>query len=134
MPGSNLANLNIARVGRALGGIEAELINALGEAVIATDMDGYVVFWNRAAEKLYGWRADEVHGRHMVDVLSTAASRDAVGGVMERLAHGDSFGGKLATRHKDGHAIIVAASFFSSTSCWSDSRSFSAAGRVRTAR
>jgi PAS domain-containing protein len=40
--------------GQAAGvtGFEAELLDAVGQAVIATDPAGTVVYWNRAAEQL----------------------------------------------------------------------------------
>ncbi len=40
-----------------------------GDAVVATDAAGRVVIWNRAAERLLGYRADEVVGRPCYDVL-----------------------------------------------------------------
>jgi PAS domain-containing protein len=33
---------------------QARLLDAVGEAVIATDLEGKVVYWNRAAEELHG--------------------------------------------------------------------------------
>ena len=39
------------------------------DAVIATDVGGAIVYWNDAAEDLYGWRSDEVIGRNVVDVM-----------------------------------------------------------------
>ena len=108
MPGSNLANLNGARVGRSLPGLELELLNALGDAVIATDMNGYIIFWNRAAEHLYGWTADEVTGRHILDVTPNKQSRAAAAVIFDRLTKGESWSGEFETRHKDGRALLVA--------------------------
>ncbi len=34
---------------------KAELLNTIGQAVIATNMDGIINFWNKAAEEIYGW-------------------------------------------------------------------------------
>jgi PAS domain S-box-containing protein len=48
----------------ALGVLEGS-----SDAVVATDAQGRVVVWNRAAEKLLGYRADEVLGRPCYDVL-----------------------------------------------------------------
>ncbi len=39
------------------------------DAVVATDAGGRVVVWNRAAERLLGYRADQVLGRPCHDVL-----------------------------------------------------------------
>ena len=38
-------------------------IRSTGDAVIMTDCERRVQFWNAAAEKLFGWRAEEVLGR-----------------------------------------------------------------------
>ena len=35
-------------------GFHARLLDAVGQAVIATDPQGKVVYWNRAAQRLYG--------------------------------------------------------------------------------
>jgi diguanylate cyclase (GGDEF)-like protein/PAS domain S-box-containing protein len=44
---------------RTLAGIVA----ATGDAVLSQTLDGTVMTWNPAAERLYGWRADEIVGR-----------------------------------------------------------------------
>jgi hypothetical protein len=38
----------------AEGRFHARMLNAVGQAVVATDPDGTVVYWNRCAEVLYG--------------------------------------------------------------------------------
>ncbi|HEX7719375.1 MAG TPA: PAS domain S-box protein, partial [Woeseiaceae bacterium] len=55
---------------QALAGqrFQAQLLGAVGEAVIATDLDGTVRYWNKAAERLYGWSANEVLGRPITNV------------------------------------------------------------------
>jgi len=107
VPGSNLANLTSARVNRAIPGLEPELLNALGDAVIATDINGYIIFWNRAAEWLYGWTADEVTGRNILDVTPNKQSRAMAAAIFDRLAKGESWSGEFETRHKNGHALLV---------------------------
>ena len=42
---------------------QASLLENAGEAVIATDLQGQIIYWNRAAEDLYGWAAAETLGR-----------------------------------------------------------------------
>ena len=54
-----------------------ELLHALGHAVIATDMQGTVLFWNGAAEQLYGWPAAEAVGRDISDVTVPEVSQEA---------------------------------------------------------
>ena len=52
-----------------------ELLDALGHAVIATDARGTVLFWNGAAEQLYGWPAAEAVGRDITEVTVPAVSQ-----------------------------------------------------------
>ena len=107
MPGSNLANLSTARVARGLGNLETGLLNAMGEAVIATDLDGYIIFWNRGAERLYGWTADEVAGRNIIDVTPSPDFRATAIEIFDQLTKGQSWSGEFETRHKDGRRLLV---------------------------
>ena len=56
---------------------QAALLDEVDVAVVATDNDGLVTRWNRGAEKLYGWTADEMVGRSAAKVLSPAGSDEA---------------------------------------------------------
>ncbi len=38
---------------------QAELLRLAHDAILATDWDGKVSFWNQGAEEMYGWRAEE---------------------------------------------------------------------------
>lgn len=50
---------------------QSRLLDAVEEAVIATDLEGRIVYWNRFAEKLYGWTAERVLQRNIGDVISS---------------------------------------------------------------
>ncbi len=41
----------------------ADLLDRVNDALIATDEHFIVTAWNRAAEEMYGWKADEARGR-----------------------------------------------------------------------
>jgi PAS domain S-box-containing protein len=43
----------------------AALVQALGDAVVVADRDGRICLWNAAAERLFGYRADEALGRSL---------------------------------------------------------------------
>jgi PAS domain S-box-containing protein len=40
------------------------IVQDAGEAIISLDNEGLIRSWNRAAERIYGYRADEIVGRH----------------------------------------------------------------------
>ena len=44
---------------------QAMLLEAVGQSVIATDLEGNVLYWNRAAEEIYGWSSEEALGRSL---------------------------------------------------------------------
>src|SRR5215204_2067232 len=46
----------------------ARLLDAVGQAVIAADPQGTVIYWNRAAQELYGWSAEEAMGHPIMEV------------------------------------------------------------------
>ncbi len=53
----------IRRVERHL----ASVVECANELVVSTDVPGRIFTWNRAAERLSGFRLDEVRGRHLWD-------------------------------------------------------------------
>ena len=42
---------------------QAYLLNSVEQAIMASDLDGNISYWNRFAEKLYGWKQAEIVGR-----------------------------------------------------------------------
>jgi PAS domain S-box-containing protein len=45
--------------------LQAQIIDQIHDAVISTDLDGYVTSWNKGAERLFGHRAEEALGKHI---------------------------------------------------------------------
>ena len=44
---------------------QAQIIDQIHDSVVSTDLDDYITSWNKGAEKLYGYRAEEVLGKHI---------------------------------------------------------------------
>ncbi|HTD54859.1 MAG TPA: ATP-binding protein [Silvibacterium sp.] len=49
----------------------ADLLDLATDAVMVRDMSGIVRFWNSGAENLYGWRREEIIGKHLHQTLHT---------------------------------------------------------------
>ena len=56
------------------------LIEALGQAVIATDRSGTIIDWNPAAEQLHGYRADEAVGRSVISSPDRSSAAEILTG------------------------------------------------------
>ncbi len=88
----------------AEGGIrfQAKLLDAVGQAVIATDPEGKILYWNRAAEELYGWSEEEVMGRSIIEVTPSEDLVERAEEIMGELMAGRSWSGEFEVHRKDG--------------------------------
>ena len=60
-----------------LAGFDASrLLNLLADGAYITDSDRKIVYWNRAAEKISGWKAEEVVGRKCRDNILVHVDKD----------------------------------------------------------
>ena len=86
----------------------ASLQEAVSDAVISTDLGFRIQSWNAAAERIYGWRADEVIGQRSPDLFKTEfAPGDSSEHILKEFqAHG-FWTAEVVQRHKDGHAIPI---------------------------
>ena len=86
---------------------QAQLLAAVNEAVIATDTQGEILYFNAAAERLYGWVAEEVLGRPITEVTVPDLGHAQAVEIMDRLARGESWTGEFTTRRRDGSQLPV---------------------------
>ena len=86
--------------------LQAHLIELAHDAIIVRDQAGVVVSWNRGAEELYGWAAQEAIGKVTHELLQTGfpESREALDSF---LTTGEQWEGELTHRRKDGDQVIV---------------------------
>jgi PAS domain S-box-containing protein len=81
---------------------QSRLLDAVEQAVIATDLEGNIIYWNHYAEVLYGWSAAEVMGRLVVDVVPAASTKEQAAKLMSRLQVGESWSGEFLVQRRDG--------------------------------
>src|SRR4051794_6322742 len=51
----------------------AALVRCSSDAIVACDLDGAIRSWNPSAEALFGWTANEMHGRSLSTILKAGA-------------------------------------------------------------
>ena len=70
--------------------------------MIATDMEGKVIYWNRFAESLYGWKAEEARGKDIVTLLVPPSKMADARERLRKLAETGKAEGELILLKKDG--------------------------------
>ena len=85
----------------------AYLLKNLNDAVLATDEQLLITAWNKAAEKMYGWRADEVLGSHIWQVVPVEMTEDQREDALRELAETGRFRIDVITYGKDGTPVWV---------------------------
>src|SRR5688572_18220513 len=86
---------------------QAELLDKAHDAIIVRNLENRIVFWNKSAEKLYGWSRDDVVGKDMDQSLHRPEDMEPLREVLSFvLAHGE-WSGELRQVSKSGEPIIV---------------------------
>ena len=83
----------------------SDLLNTVGQAVIATDTAGAIVYWNHAAEKIYGWKEEEAIGKEITKLVPAQQSQEDAIAIMAELNKGNFWSGEFAVQRKDGTAF-----------------------------
>ncbi|MEX2178443.1 MAG: PAS domain S-box protein [Gemmatimonadaceae bacterium] len=90
---------------------QAQLLQTVEQAVIAWDVEGRVTHWNRFAEAMMGWRADEVMGNQAQQFLApegaTAEAHAEAQKILAHLLSGRSWKGEIEVRRRDGSAFTI---------------------------
>jgi PAS domain S-box-containing protein len=82
------------------------LVQASPLAIIALDLQGRVISWNPAAERMFGWRREEVLGRPLPTI--PPGEKDAFQALHQhRLAGANLLGQELRRQRRDGSLIDV---------------------------
>jgi PAS domain S-box-containing protein len=80
----------------------ARLLEEVGQAIIVTDTEGVIIYWNRAAEDLYGWSRAEALGRSVLETTPAEGTAVEARDILEHMRAGHSWSGEFEVRRKDG--------------------------------
>lgn len=83
----------------------AAIIESSEDAIVSKDLDGVVTSWNRSAERLFGYRAEEVIGRP-ITILIPEDRQDEEPRILESLRRGESVEHFETVRRKKSGALI----------------------------
>ena len=86
---------------------KAHLLDSTAEAIIVRRFDGVITYWNRGAEKLYGWKREEAVGRHARELLQPALTAP-LEEINETLLRKGRMEDEVVDRAHDGSSITTA--------------------------
>lgn len=86
---------------------QSHLLDQVETAVIYTDLEGKVNYWNEHAEKLYGYTREEVSGSNIMDLTVGPSEAEIADKIMEQLRSGKTWEGEFVTRRKDGSTFYA---------------------------
>jgi len=85
---------------------QARLLDLTHDTIFVRDLDNVITYWNRGAEALYGWRAEQAIGKVTHELLGTifpVAREDS----LVSLLRADRWEGELVHSKRDGTQVVV---------------------------
>ena len=86
---------------------QASLLDQLESAILAKNQSGKIVYWNQRAEKLFGWKREEVLGRPLREVLLHPDQWNQHEKRIARLKKDKRWEGDLKIVHKKGTHLPI---------------------------
>ena len=86
---------------------QASLLDLTHDTIFVRNMSDVITYWNRGAQELYGWMAEEAVGKHAYQLLRTVfpVPIDEVHAELLRTGHWE---GELENAKADGTRVVVA--------------------------
>lgn len=81
---------------------QASLLDQVNNGIIATDLQGYIIYWNKFAERMYQWKAEEVLGKNISETIVPNNKHAVMMDVMNVIKNEGHFAGELPVKRKDG--------------------------------
>jgi PAS domain S-box-containing protein len=85
----------------------ASIVDYSDDAIIGKSLEGIIINWNKGAERLYGYSAEEVVGKP-ISILLPPDHADELIQIISKLQRGEIFNEETVRRRKDGALIDVA--------------------------
>jgi PAS domain S-box-containing protein len=86
---------------------QADLLELSNDAIMVRDINNTILFWNRGAERMYGWGKEEALGSHSHSLLETQFPKPLEEIEAEFLRDG-RWEGEIVQMHSEGIPIMVA--------------------------
>ncbi|MFI5446401.1 PAS domain-containing protein [Polaromonas sp. UC242_47] len=89
-----------------------QLVEAVGDAIVASDASGAITLWNPAAQRMFGFTEEEALGQSLDLIIPQRQQQRHWDGYHKTMATGKTRYGNDVLRvpavHKDGHGLSIA--------------------------
>ncbi len=89
-----------------------QLVEAIGDAIVAADANGIITLWNPAAQRMFGYTESEALGQSLDIIIPQRQQQRHWDGYHKTMATGQTKYGNDVLRvpavHKDGHTLSIA--------------------------
>src|SRR5206468_10604319 len=92
----------------AIQGLLTAIVDSSEDAIISMTLDDVITSWNAAAERLFGWGAEEAIGKPVVELLIPDDRKNEEAVILDRIRRGeriDHF--ETVRRTKDGRLLDI---------------------------
>ncbi|WP_277481286.1 ATP-binding protein [Catalinimonas alkaloidigena] len=87
--------------------LQTSLLEQVDSAIIATDLQYNIIYWNQCAESLFGWQSSKVLGKPALEVMIRKEHRKAGKRFLEKLGDRKAWSGDFTIPHISGRKIPV---------------------------
>ncbi|MDB6168841.1 MAG: sensor hybrid histidine kinase [Verrucomicrobia bacterium] len=84
---------------------QAQILNHIGESVLATDPEGKIIYANQFAACLYGWATAEMIGRNILDLVMPPERQSQSDEIIQRVRAGQVWRGEAMQQDKCGRVF-----------------------------
>jgi PAS domain S-box-containing protein len=85
----------------------ASIVESSDDAIVSKDLDGVIITWNRGAERLFGYKAEEVIGKS-VTILIPPDRHDEEPRILEQVRRGERIDHyETVRRRRDGSLVEI---------------------------
>jgi PAS domain S-box-containing protein len=89
----------------------AAIVESSDDSIVSTDVNGVIVSWNKGAERLFGYSADEIIGKSITTLIPPDRQNEEPRIILERIRRGERIEHyETVRRRKDGTLVDISLS------------------------
>jgi PAS domain S-box-containing protein len=101
----NLHDITSRKMAEATNTRLAAIVESSDDAILTNDVDGIITSWNGAAQRIFGYAAEEIIGKP-ITLLMPADRQDEEASILERVKRGERIQPYDTVRQRKGGALV----------------------------